>query len=248
MGGVGVIIRDSEGSCMGGMFQHIENVYSPEQIEAVAGRIAVRSITSTYGRHYKDISEGLSSIPGAMLGHISRDGNAIAHSSCIQGGNIELPGTQTLQSCNISKGQNAHFGPKHKRFTPQFHCAKATRRNPNYPPGGADSFVDDPRNWSRSINSEIDRPYGFEDDDEDEEDGDDDDEEDRSLDLLVRFVQNVFKKVSKRARRAVRSVLPVAIPTKLVGFSVNGVLILAFLWVLKAFLEVMHSIFYVFGC
>ncbi|XP_062028890.1 protein SHORT HYPOCOTYL IN WHITE LIGHT 1-like [Rosa rugosa] len=120
---------------------------------------------------------------------------------------------------------------------------QATRRNPNYPPGGADSFVDDPRNWSRSIKSKIDRPYGFEDDDED-----DDDEEDRSLDLLVRFVQNVFSKVSKRARRAVRSVLPVAIPTKLGGLSVNGVLVLAFLWVLKAFLEVMYTIFGVFGC
>ncbi|PRQ57252.1 putative reverse transcriptase zinc-binding domain-containing protein [Rosa chinensis] len=46
MGGVVVIIRDSEGSCMGGMFQHIENVYSPEQIEAVAGRIAVRMVQS----------------------------------------------------------------------------------------------------------------------------------------------------------------------------------------------------------
>ncbi|PIA57061.1 hypothetical protein AQUCO_00600059v1 [Aquilegia coerulea] len=67
---------------------------------------------------------------------------------------------------------------------------------------------------------------------------DDDDEEDRSLDLLVKFVQNVFKKISKRARKAVRSVLPVSISTQLVGFSVNGVIILAFLWVLKAFLEV----------
>uniref|UniRef100_A0A2K1Z4Y5 Uncharacterized protein n=1 Tax=Populus trichocarpa TaxID=3694 RepID=A0A2K1Z4Y5_POPTR len=39
---------------------------------------------------------------------------------------------------------------------------------------------------------------------------------DRSLDLLLKFVSNVFKKVE---------------------FSVNGVLLLAFLWVLKAFLE-----------
>ncbi|GMN52400.1 hypothetical protein TIFTF001_021545 [Ficus carica] len=48
--------------------------------------------------------------------------------------------------------------------------------------------------------------------------------------------------VSRPARRAVRSVLPVAIPTKLVGFSVNGVLILAVLWVLKAFLEVVCTL------
>ncbi|BBH09727.1 hypothetical protein Prudu_022309 [Prunus dulcis] len=108
--------------------------------------------------------------------------------------------------------------------------------------GGADNLVDDTRNWSRSINSEVDRHYNFEDDDEDDEDDDDDEEEDRSLDLLVRFVQNMFKKVSRRARRAVRSVLPVSIPTKLVGFSVNGVLMLAFLWVLKAFLEVVCTL------
>ncbi|KAJ9159360.1 hypothetical protein P3X46_024869 [Hevea brasiliensis] len=54
------------------------------------------------------------------------------------------------------------------------------------------NLVDDPRNWSRSINNEF-----LVDDDEDE-----DEDEDRSLDLLVRFIQNVFKKVSKRARKA----------------------------------------------
>lgn len=76
---------------------------------------------------------------------------------------------------------------------------------------------------------------------EDEEEEEDEDE-DRSLDLLARFVQNVFKKISRRARRAVRSVLPISISTKLVGFSVNGVLVLAFLWVLKAFLEVICTL------
>ncbi|CAK7330239.1 unnamed protein product [Dovyalis caffra] len=99
------------------------------------------------------------------------------------------------------------------------------------------SDLDDPRNWSRSINSEF--ADHHEDDDEDE---DDDEQEDRSLDLLVKFVSNVFKKVSKRARKAVRSVLPVPISTKLVEFSVNGVLLLGFLWVLKAFLEVVCAL------
>ena len=51
------------------------------------------------------------------------------------------------------------------------------------------------------------------------EDDDDDDEEDKSLDLLVRVVQNVFKKVSKLARRTVRSVYPISIPTKGVNNS-----------------------------
>uniref|UniRef100_A0A803NPJ5 Uncharacterized protein n=1 Tax=Cannabis sativa TaxID=3483 RepID=A0A803NPJ5_CANSA len=103
---------------------------------------------------------------------------------------------------------------------------------------GSDTLVDDPRSWSRSISSEYSR-HG---DDEDDDDDDEEEEEDRSLDLLIKFVQNVFKKISRRARRAVRSVLPIVIPTKLVGFSVNGVLILAFLWILKAFLEVVCTI------
>ncbi|XWS54654.1 hypothetical protein CRYUN_Cryun10bG0107000 [Craigia yunnanensis] len=86
----------------------------------------------------------------------------------------------------------------------------ASRRTPNFPQG-TDNFVDGPRNWSRSITP------GFDDDQEVDEDEEDEEEEDRSLDLLVRFVQNV-------------------------GFSVNGVLILAFFWVLKAFLEVVCTL------
>ncbi|XP_048603583.1 uncharacterized protein LOC106380947, partial [Brassica napus] len=97
-----------------------------------------------------------------------------------------------------------------------------------------DEFVDCARTgWNRKIRPE----YGFDDEDYEDE-HEEEEEEDRSLDLLLRFVENVFRKVSKRARRAVRSILPVSISTKLVGFSVNGVLMLAFLWILKAFLEV----------
>ncbi|CAM8981264.1 unnamed protein product [Rhodiola kirilowii] len=68
------------------------------------------------------------------------------------------------------------------------------------------------------------------------------DEEDRSVDLLVRFLQNVFKKISKKARKAVRLVLPVSIPTELVCFSVDGVTMLAFLWLAKAFVEVVCTV------
>ncbi|KAL2477397.1 protein SHORT HYPOCOTYL IN WHITE LIGHT 1-like [Forsythia ovata] len=78
-------------------------------------------------------------------------------------------------------------------------------------------------------------------DDDDEED-EEDEEEDRSLDLLIRFVDNIFRKVSRKARKAVRSVLPVPISSQLVGFAVNGVIILTFLWVLKAFLEVICTL------
>lgn len=56
----------------------------------------------------------------------------------------------------------------------------------------------------------------FEEDDDGDEDTDDEGEDDRSLDLFLRFVQNVFRKISRRARRAVRSVLPIPISTRLV--------------------------------
>ncbi|XVF44949.1 hypothetical protein PTKIN_Ptkin02bG0164200 [Pterospermum kingtungense] len=113
----------------------------------------------------------------------------------------------------------------------------ASRRTPNYSQG-TDNLVDGPRNWSLSVTPEFDDDVDVDlDEDEEEEE-----EEDRSLDLLVRFVQNVFRKISKRARKALRSVLPVSIPSQLVRFSVNGFLILAFLWVLKAFLEVVCTL------
>lgn len=93
----------------------------------------------------------------------------------------------------------------------------------------------DQRGW-RQIHSLADEQ------DYDTEDEDDEEQDDRSLDLLVRFLGSLFRKVSRRARKAVRSVLPVPIPARLVGFSVNGVLILAFLWILKALLEVVCTI------
>lgn len=62
-------------------------------------------------------------------------------------------------------------------------------------------MVHDPRKWMHTRS----------------DDEDDENDEDRSLDLLVRFVQSVFKKVSKRTRKAVRSVLPFPISTHLVG-------------------------------
>lgn len=58
--------------------------------------------------------------------------------------------------------------------------------------------------------------YGDDIDEYDDDDDDEEDDEDRSLDLLIKFVENVFKKVSRKARRAVKSVLPVPISTRLV--------------------------------
>ncbi|ESQ53766.1 hypothetical protein EUTSA_v10026262mg [Eutrema salsugineum] len=129
------------------------------------------------------------------------------------------------------------FTPKTLIFTrtriADFPSSLFASRRPRDFINGRDDFVDDTRSWNRKIRPE----YGFDEDYEEDED-DQEEEEDRSLDLLLRFVENVFRKISKRARKAVRSILPVSISTKLVGFSVNGVLILAFLWILKAFLEV----------
>ncbi|KAL0559779.1 hypothetical protein IC582_000154 [Cucumis melo] len=122
-------------------------------------------------------------------------------------------------------------------FQISYTLLRATRRTSNFSQG-VDNFVDERRNWNRSDFDLI----GGEEEEEEEEEEDDDEEEDRSLDLLVRFVENVFRKSSRRARKAVRSVLPQSIPTKLVAFSVNGVLMLAFLWVLKAFLEVICTL------
>ncbi|KAI3675360.1 hypothetical protein L1987_84949 [Smallanthus sonchifolius] len=115
---------------------------------------------------------------------------------------------------------------------------RASRRSPNFTQEGENPAVD-PRNWNRNRN---DMTFSGDYDEDDDEDEDDEEEDDRSLDLLIRFVENVFKKVSKRARKSVRSILPINIPTKLVGFSVNGVIILAFFWILKAFLEVVCTL------
>ncbi|KAH9603747.1 hypothetical protein KSS87_009059 [Heliosperma pusillum] len=117
-----------------------------------------------------------------------------------------------------------------------FPALQASRRTNPIHPQENDESVNAGRRW-RSF--DFDGYYGDDDEDEDDED---EEEEDRSLDLLVRFVENVFRKVSKRARKAVRSVLPLAISTKLVGFAVNGLLILSFLWILKAFLEVICTL------
>ncbi|PKA50415.1 hypothetical protein AXF42_Ash013504 [Apostasia shenzhenica] len=111
---------------------------------------------------------------------------------------------------------------------------RASKRYPNYFQEAV-VVMPDSRSWVRDLGVANDDGDG--DDDDSEED-----EEDRSLDLLARFLENMFRKISRRVRKAVRSVLPTTISTKLVRFTVNGVLILAFLWTLKAFLEVICTV------
>ncbi|VVB10470.1 unnamed protein product [Arabis nemorensis] len=127
---------------------------------------------------------------------------------------ISSPSSSSLSLLSIqTRSPLSFFTPKTLIFTrttiPHLPSSSLlASRRPRDFINGKDDFVDDTRNWNRKIKPE----YGF--------------------------VENVFRKISKRARKAVRSILPVSISTKLVGFSVNGVLILAFLWILKAFLEV----------
>lgn len=55
-----------------------------------------------------------------------------------------------------------------------------------------------------------------EDDETDDEGEEEEETEESSVDLLVRFLQSMVKKISKRAKKASRSVLPPAISTQLV--------------------------------
>ncbi|RDX79901.1 Protein SHORT HYPOCOTYL IN WHITE LIGHT 1, partial [Mucuna pruriens] len=50
------------------------------------------------------------------------------------------------------------------------------------------------------------------------EDESDEDDAESSVDLLIRFLQSMFKKVSKRAKKASRAVLPTVISPQLVSF------------------------------
>ena len=61
----------------------------------------------------------------------------------------------------------------------------------------------------------IDEPFF---DDLVEEESDEDDETESSVDLLMRFLQSMFRKVSKRARKVSRSVLPAEISPQLVKY------------------------------
>ncbi|KAI3876241.1 hypothetical protein MKW92_047242 [Papaver armeniacum] len=79
-------------------------------------------------------------------------------------------------------------------------------------------------------------------DDDEEEDDDDEIERESSMDLLFRFVQSMYKKLSKRAKKATRSVLPPAISPPLVSFAVDGVLLLTLLSIVKALLQVVCTL------
>ncbi|KAI4993464.1 protein SHORT HYPOCOTYL IN WHITE LIGHT 1-like [Hordeum vulgare subsp. vulgare] len=122
---------------------------------------------------------------------------------------------------------------RHLRTPPPIRLLRAARRR--HP--DAVVVVPDARPWVGDLSGAASYRDGREEDGDEEEDADEDDD-DRSLDLLARFLHSVFRKASRRARRAARSVLPPSVPAELVKFSVNGVLVLTFLWILKGLLEV----------
>ncbi|XP_021908626.1 protein SHORT HYPOCOTYL IN WHITE LIGHT 1 isoform X2 [Carica papaya] len=62
-----------------------------------------------------------------------------------------------------------------------------------------------------------------------ESESDEDDETESSVDLLIRFLQSMFKKVSKRAKKASRSLLPPAISPQLVICTLGGTVFVALL-------------------
>ncbi|GAA0170528.1 protein-binding activity modulator [Lithospermum erythrorhizon] len=98
--------------------------------------------------------------------------------------------------------------------------------------------------FSGSIREEVDDINGafFEGDELMEDESDDEEDTESSIDLFLKFLGSMFKKVSRRARKASRSLLPDIIPPQLVSFSVDGVLLLASLSFLKALLEVVCNL------
>ncbi|KAK9940828.1 hypothetical protein M0R45_017469 [Rubus argutus] len=105
-GGIGIIIRDDLRTCVGGRYERIGDVSSPEQVEAFAGCCAIRlaqvsglspvvfetdsmiltlavrqqsHTLSDLGPIYADIVDGLSTLPGSSFHHVSRQANKVAH-------------------------------------------------------------------------------------------------------------------------------------------------------------------------
>lgn len=62
-----------------------------------------------------------------------------------------------------------------------------------------------------------------------EEEEEDEEEEDRSLDLLARFIHHMFKKISRKARKAAKTVLPSAISPQLVLCTLGSVVFVTIL-------------------
>ncbi|KAK9950770.1 hypothetical protein M0R45_006239 [Rubus argutus] len=104
-GGIGIVVRDDTGQWVSGKCMTVSDLTSPEQVEAIAGRFAVRmarecefslvvfetdsmiltiavrqqSYTSLIGPVYENIVDDLSTMPGSSFHHIFRQTNEAAH-------------------------------------------------------------------------------------------------------------------------------------------------------------------------
>ncbi|KAG1334112.1 protein SHORT HYPOCOTYL IN WHITE LIGHT 1 [Cocos nucifera] len=87
---------------------------------------------------------------------------------------------------------------------------------------------------------DIEGVFGVDGDVEEGESGEEDQES--GLDLLFQFLQSLFRRVSRRATKAARAVLPPVISPQLVSFSVDGILLLTLVSLIKAFLEVLCTL------
>ncbi|EMS57099.1 hypothetical protein TRIUR3_13054 [Triticum urartu] len=100
-----------------------------------------------------------------------------------------------------ASGHHRHLKPspppfnRHLRAPPPTRLLRAARRR--HP--DAVVVVPDARPWVGDLSGAASYRDGREEDGDEEEDADDDD---RSLDLLARFLHSVFRKASRRARRA----------------------------------------------
>ena len=102
--------------------------------------------------------------------------------------------------------------PRHLRPSHAPRLLRAARRRHS----DAVVVVPDARPWVGDLSGAAASYRDGSEEDEDDADEEEDEDEDRSLDLLARFLHSVFRKASRRARRAARSVLPPSVPAELV--------------------------------
>lgn len=69
------------------------------------------------------------------------------------------------------------------------------------------------------------------------EEPDEEDQEEDNFELLFQIASNIIRRISKHAAKFAIDLLPPMISSQLVKFSINGVVMLGFLWILKAMLE-----------
>ena len=105
-GGLGLVVRDSEGNILGGTCSFLSNVTAPDLIEAYAGRFACEFVSnynlspvifeadclklvtasgseedddSDFGLILEDVKSLLGTMPSSFFSHVYREANSLAH-------------------------------------------------------------------------------------------------------------------------------------------------------------------------